>query len=314
LKITSYNITDVGYHYVGLRVLSGLPLTELREGQINAISKSILKYANDKAKRFMLPEPKGTFETIGEKVCQELVHLKLAQKSQGSYELTENGTRALELLNNGKYADLRRIMVMAHFETYHNLRALVKKHIEIGTILRPIIESSPLMEINYIENLLSPTFGANAAFVANNFLNVNVGKSPKNIENLLCDIILNHLVPEMDISVSLFRSLCDRLVSLRLLNVARTNINNCLFYKSYSPCLLAKPIQRWHLKFDIPISLGDTFLLYFSEPSFDDNDTHQEFVKQIIEAFSATSSYGGYFDIPDIRDFVCENMKRGVGS
>ena len=25
MNITSYNVTDVGYHYIGLRVLNGLP-------------------------------------------------------------------------------------------------------------------------------------------------------------------------------------------------------------------------------------------------------------------------------------------------
>ena len=60
MKISSYNITDVGYHYIGLRVLGGLPTTARRGDQISTISQSIQKYAHDKALRLMLPEPKGT--------------------------------------------------------------------------------------------------------------------------------------------------------------------------------------------------------------------------------------------------------------
>ena len=68
MRITSYNITDISYHYIGLRVLAGLPSTARREEQTNAISRNVLKYVSDKALRLMLPEPKGTFEIVGEKV------------------------------------------------------------------------------------------------------------------------------------------------------------------------------------------------------------------------------------------------------
>jgi hypothetical protein len=67
LNISSYNISDVSYHYIGLRVLAGLLPTARREEQITSISRNVLKFVGDKSLRLMLPEPKGTFETVGEK-------------------------------------------------------------------------------------------------------------------------------------------------------------------------------------------------------------------------------------------------------
>ena len=41
VNITSYNVTDVGYHYIGLRVLAGLPSGTRREEQTGTISRSV---------------------------------------------------------------------------------------------------------------------------------------------------------------------------------------------------------------------------------------------------------------------------------
>ena len=59
MNITSYNVTDVGYHLIGLRMLSGLPTNSRRDEQTETISRSVRKYVNDKALRLMLPEPRG---------------------------------------------------------------------------------------------------------------------------------------------------------------------------------------------------------------------------------------------------------------
>ena len=31
----------------------------------------------------MLPEPKGTYDTVGEKICQELAHFEFAEAKKG---------------------------------------------------------------------------------------------------------------------------------------------------------------------------------------------------------------------------------------
>ena len=61
MNITSYNITDVSYHYIGLRVLKGMGGKSERGHQTVAISRSVLKYVSDKALRF---DASGTPEHV----------------------------------------------------------------------------------------------------------------------------------------------------------------------------------------------------------------------------------------------------------
>ncbi|HZZ79623.1 MAG TPA: hypothetical protein VFE62_13970 [Gemmataceae bacterium] len=63
MNITSFNITDVGYHYIGIRVLAAMP-TAARDEQNRAIARNVLKYARDKALRLMLPERKQRIVTF----------------------------------------------------------------------------------------------------------------------------------------------------------------------------------------------------------------------------------------------------------
>ena len=95
MNISSFNVTDVGYHYIGLRVLVAMPEAS-KEEQTGTISRNVLKYARDRALRLMLPEPKGTYDTVGEKVCQELGHFEFADAKKGrGYELTTSGIKLL---------------------------------------------------------------------------------------------------------------------------------------------------------------------------------------------------------------------------
>ncbi len=89
MNITSFNITDVGYHYIGIRVLAAMP-TAPREEQNRALARNALKYARDRALRLMLPEPKSSFDSVGSKICQELAHFSFARSVKGKgYELTD---------------------------------------------------------------------------------------------------------------------------------------------------------------------------------------------------------------------------------
>ena len=62
VNITSYNVTDVGYHYIGLRVIASLSTDASRDLQITTISRNVLKYASDKALRLMFPAKEVTFK------------------------------------------------------------------------------------------------------------------------------------------------------------------------------------------------------------------------------------------------------------
>jgi hypothetical protein len=306
MKISSYNITDVGYHYIGLRVLSNPGMS--RDEQLQAIARGVLKYASDRALRLMLPEPKSNFSTAGEKVCQELVHFQFARVEKGTYELTESGKKTVRLLNERQFVELRRAMIYAHLATYDNLRAIVKRHMEIGSVWRCSIEVDQLTKPDYIERLLKPTFGEKATDKA---VEVKaVGALPaKQTEDHINQCIINEVFTEYEYSVPLFRALCDRLVSLRLINIMRATANGCDFAKSYSPCVSTGPVGRWYHEMDIPLSPFSTYTIFICEPDMDNPETLKAVLGGIEEAFAHLTSEAGYYDLPDVRDFVCENLK-----
>ena len=127
MNINSYNITEVGYHYIGLRVLDGMGTSDERSQQVVAISRNVRKFVTDRALRLMLPEPRGTFLTVGKKICEELVHFGFALADRGGpYELTAKGRIILGLLADRRYVELRQVMASVHLKTYDNLRAVVQ--------------------------------------------------------------------------------------------------------------------------------------------------------------------------------------------
>lgn|SRR4030067_1380128 len=309
MNISSYNVTDIGYHYIGLRVLNELPQATLRDNQTSAISRGVLKYATDKSLRLMLPAPKGTFEAVGEKVCRELVHFQLARSVRDAFEITESGKKVLALLNEKKYVELRRIMVVAHLQAYDNLRSMVQRHMELEFIWRPVVEISRLSDKDYIVGLLEPTFGAEAQRVASTFSEKLRGQSASKVEDILFDEILRQVLPGVKITVPLFKSLADRLVSLRLLNISRIGSVSGVFEKSYSPCVATSPPNEWYTRLEVPLSSGEKYAIYYCEPDMSNKATQQELLKALDKAFAALSSEAGYYHLPGVRDFVCEHLK-----
>ena len=314
MNITSYNVTDVGYHYIGLRVLAAIP-TGTREEQVVAISRNVLKYARDKALRLMLPEPRGSFESVGEKVCLELQHFQFAQfvTSKG-YQLTEAGKHALALLNEKRHSDLRRVMLEAHLAAYDNLRGLVQRHIELGAMWNPIVESASLGDADYATRLLRPTFKEKAAEVAAVVVGRLENQTAKKLEDALREMILAVALPGVAVTVPLFRSMSDRLVSLRLLNIMKTSLDACEFAKSYSPCVSADAIAGWHRRLDVKLRNGQTYSIGVSEPNMDEPDMVARLLGCLDEAFAALTSQAGYYDLPDLRDFVCDRLRIPEGA
>src|SRR5689334_5015604 len=136
-----------------------MPAGASREQQSAAISRSVLKYVSDRALRLLLPAPKGTFETVGEKVTQELMHFKLARPTKGSgLELTEEGEELLGLLNAHKNIELRRRLIELHIKTYDNLRYILDRHLEVGAIFLPTVETRDVNKGTSVVDYLYPTF------------------------------------------------------------------------------------------------------------------------------------------------------------
>lgn len=308
MNISSFNITDVGYHYIGLRVLAAMPEAS-REEQNATISRSVLKYARDKALRLMLPEPKSTYESIGEKICQELAHFNYAEPNKRrGYELTTPGLETLGLLNDKNYVALRRRMALVHLKTYANLHSVVHVHIAQKGIPSPTVEKTKIINVAYLAVLLEPTFGTAAESEAVKLMEQVKDRSPKQIEDALRERVLKKLIPQHSLGVPLFRAMCDRLVSLRLLNGMRIHSDDAEFYRTYSPCVEEPPTRKWHQKATTPLSAGGSYTIYLSEPDFEDEETQHSLLMALDAAYSALKEQAGYFDLPDVRDFVCENM------
>ena len=309
MNITSYNVTDVGYHYIGLRALDSLPSGTVRDKQTSTISQSVRKYVADRALRMLLPEPRGTFETSGTKICQELTHLGLAVSVQGAYELTGEGRRALDFLNNRRHKELRRFMVKAHLQTYDNLRMVVETHLVSGAIWRPVVSTEYSVNKEYIASFLAPTFGCEAEEQAEQLLfNIN-GDMPKKVEDALNRLILQRTMPTVRMGVPMFRAMCDRLTSLRLLNQMRSHIGRCEFLKSYTTCSSENPSNNWYSFLDVRLTSGECFPIYLCEPDMGEEGTREKLLAAIYEAFEILRPTAGYFDLPEVRDTVSEYLK-----
>lgn len=311
MNISSYNISDVGYHYIGLRVLGGLPSTARREEQEETVSRSVRKYVSDRALRLMLPEPRGTFDAAGEKVCRELVHFRFANSAKGAYELTETGREALDLVEGRKHTELRRVMARVHLETYDNLRAVALKHLEQGYIWRPIVETSKLGQKRYLSKLLEPSFGEKADAFAEAIREIHQGNGAKKIEDALQSRVIAQILPGVRVTVPLFRSIADRLVSLRLLNIARdsSTVKGCDFLKSYSPCVDNTPPHSWYTPLSVNPSAAPPFTIYFCEPDMTNPETRQKFLAAMDRSLGKLEPQGGYYDLPEVRDRVCEELR-----
>lgn len=309
MKITSFNVTDVGYHYIGLRVVSAMP-TASRDEQTETISRNVLKYARDRALRLMLPEPKSNYETVGEKICLELGHFSFAEAERNKgYELTAAGRNALALLDQKKHSELRRLMISVHLSTYTNLYAVVHEHIAHGEILSPVVEAGRATDPKYIEGLLTPAFNGEANEVTKTFMSHAKGLTPKATEDAMREMILEKLIPDTKMGVPLFRAMCDRLISLRLLNIMKVSNDNGEFSKSYSPCTEGGECnRRWHHPLEVSIPTIGRYVLSLSEPDMDDPKTREEFLGAVNKAFDSLKAQAGYYDLPDVRDLVCESL------
>ena len=257
----------------------------------------------------MLPEPRGNFSTIGDKVCRELVHFQFARVGKDGYVLTESGKGILELLNERRFLELRRAMICAHLATYDNLRAVVQRHIEVGSIWRcTLAEGEKLNKPNYLEKLLEPTFGQRTAEKAAQ-IRAQGPMTAKRTEDAINQAVINEIFTDFEYSVTLFRALCDRLVSLRLINMMRVMDDSCDFTKSYSPCVSVDPPRPWYRELDIPLSSSSTYKVFLCEPDLNDQETLKLILNGIEEAFQNLDTTAGYYDLPSVRDFTCEHLR-----
>ena len=50
------------------------------------------------------------------------------------------------------------------------------------------------------------------------------------------------------------------------------------------------------------------YTIYISEPDMTNRATREEFLAGVMAAFGSLKSQAGYYDLPDVRDLVCQNL------
>ena len=313
MNISSYNITDVTYHYIGLRVLDGMPHTSERTDQINTVAINVLKFVSDRNRSLMIAAPGTTYQGTAKKICTELEHFKFVKskaKSPGSrYVLTESGRYVLDLMAEQNAVELRRLMACKHLQTYDNLRAVVQNHIQAGPVWRPIeVKAEHVGKAGYLETLLAPTFRSNAASIADEILAKYGGQSPSRIRDALHEKVIKQFLTDQRMGVANFRGMCARLATLRLLNLRRATFNGCEFYKTYSPCLSQIETYTWYTPLEVPLASGDIYRILFCEPDMTEIGNQNTLLDAIDKAMLTLTPVAGYHDIPDLRDTVCEDL------
>ena len=314
MNITSYNITDVTYHYIGLRVLDGMPPTSKRTEQIEAVAGNVLKFVSDRNQRLMVAAPGTNYQGTAKKICTELEQfhfVKSKGKSAGGrYALTESGRHILDLLAEQNAVDLRRLMARTHLRTYDNLRTVVESHITAGPVWRPIeVKAEHIGQAGYLETLLAPALGGDAASAAATIRAEHGDQSPSKIRDALHGKIIEKFLPNQRMGVANFRGICARLATLRLLNLRRATVKGCEFYKTYSPCVVDDPPRHWYTPLEVPLPDGETYRLLFCEPDMAESGNQNILLDAIDNSMLELTPIAGYHDIPDLRDTVCENLR-----
>ena len=134
------------------------------------------------------------------------------------------------------------------------------------------------------------------------------GISPKKLGDVLCHLVLRKAAPEMRIGVPMFRAMCDRLESLRLINQMREDRGGCEFLKTYTPCVVETPPNDWYVSLDIRLKSGEPFPIYSCEPDMTIPETIERILAAVFEAFTVLTPIAGYYDLPEVRDSVSEQL------
>lgn len=294
MNITSYNLTDVSYHYVGLRVVKASS-GESRDRLAERIGTAVQKLVMDRALRLMLPAPRGTFSSVGEKVLNELKHFGLTESAEKSIRLSEAGYAAWKLLENRQFVELRRLFARLHVETYTNLWAVVEYLASGQVLLRPIKDGLDPSRLSIAWKTFLP-WEADSALLSEKI-------TVKTAEDAITNRLLKRHFPKAKLTVPIFRSMCDRLASLRLINQSRIIENEMDAFIVYGTCSNLKTAD-WHRELHFAAG-GEMRALFLSEFALNSIGARAALLHALDVAFKSLKPEGGFFDLPDVRDRVC---------
>jgi len=297
VNITSYNITDVSYHYVGLRVVESSGGAS-RDRLAEMISAAVLKLVMDRALRMMLPAPRGTFSSAGEKVLNELKHFGLTETEGKHVGLTEAGKAAHQLLQSKQFVQLRRVFIRLHLETYSNFREVLLYLAGGESLLRPIKDSIDPTDLAVAWKVFLPWDSEGPA-------RSSIDLTPQKVEDAITARLLERAFSGTKVTVPIFRSMCDRMTSLRLVNQSRVTKGGMEAFAIYSTCRKTK--TRWQHELSFVVS-GSPRTLFLSEYSIELKGAREALLAALKAAFDELEPEGGFYDLPDVRDKVCMSM------
>jgi hypothetical protein len=200
-------------------------------------------------------------------------------------------------------------MMVVHLETYDNLATIVRTHMEKGPVWRPIVETQSFSSHGYLVKLLEPTFHGEAPDVLEAAGLDLSATTAKGMEDALTDLILRHVFPGQKLRVGLFRGIVDRLASLRLINLPRAQRDSCEFAKSYSPSVPERHIgelRPWHERLSVFLEGRHAYDFFLSDPDMALHSMQETLLQALRESVSGLQPIAGYYDLPDVRDRVCE--------
>jgi len=172
----------------------------------------------------------------------------------------------------------------------------------------PVVEARNINKGTGIVDYLYPTFGEDAANIAASVTEQLERVTASKMEDALRTVILRHVFPDIKASVALSRSIFDRLVSLRLLNIMKKVDGDCEFAKSYSPCRLNAAEDNWHTELTINLPNHQEYELFFAEPDMSDPEMQHNLLKAIDQSLEKLVPKAGYYDLPELRDLACEKL------
>jgi len=200
-------------------------------------------------------------------------------------------------------------MASAHLSTYDNLRLVLFKHLELGALWRPILEAGAPVTGETLRAVLAPVFGETTQDGFVRIADKIVGRAGKQAEDEILTCFLSRYFGQDAMGIPLFRALCDRLISLRLLNMTRVSLERREYIKSYSTAAWDKPGEPWYVPLSGTTREGETFRIYISEPDMNLPEIQQRLLSSIADAFKELKDEAGYYDLPDVRDLVCERLR-----
>jgi hypothetical protein len=247
----------------------------------------------------MLPAPRGTFSSVGEKVLNELRHFALTESQDKRVILSVKGSEALQLLQKSRFTELRRLFVQLHLETYDNLLAVVEYLASGAVVLRPMKENLDLTQLTALARSYLPWEGDKISF--------DTDLTPQKAEELITTRLLEHCFPNAKLTVPIFRSMCDRLASLRLINQSRVSKDGADGFAIYGTCSNARNAE-WDV--ELSFTIGHSVrLLFLSEFSLDKKGAWKALASALERAFHELKPEGGFYDLPDVRDRVCLELR-----